>query len=413
MRTLEDWLQHATGLHHKDWDLGLERVQTMVERMGLERPGRTVITIAGTNGKGSTARACEALLLADGRTVGLTLSPHIHRFNERIRIGGTELSDSAIAEAFQRVEDTRRDLSLTYFEFSSLVALDCFARAGVDVAVLEIGLGGRLDAFNAVDADIAVITSIGLDHQDYLGDTLELIGAEKAGILRAGQTVVLGPDMPGSVVARCAELALQPEVFGEHIRVTHTSTGRWRFNHGDTTVGGLDYGSVAAQNLALATAACSALGVPSRRLLQVCDLSVEGRLERRELRDRTLILDVAHNPAGAEFLVNELRLRGLTPNLIVCGMLRDKPHREVCRTLSGAFPAARWVLLDTHGWRAFSATDLAASSGVATQALFTDATGLAEHLLSVSAPGDVILACGSFSAVEQCQSLAPPCLPDK
>ena len=205
MTDLNNWLAHISSQHEQVIDMGLCRMQDMVQRLDLACPAPKVITVAGTNGKGTTATAIEALLLAHGLSVGTTLSPHINRFNERIRISGVQASDAKICAAFAAVDAVRRDLPLTYFEFSALAALWCFKDAAVDVAILEIGLGGRLDAFNVVDADIAVITSIGLDHQEYLGDTRELIGAEKAGILRAGQQqVILGADMPQSVfTAEC------------------------------------------------------------------------------------------------------------------------------------------------------------------------------------------------------------------
>ena len=161
MTDLNNWLAHISSQHEQVIDMGLSRMQDMLQRLDLACPASKVITIAGTNGKGTTATAIEALLLAHGVSVGTTLSPHINRFNERIRISGAQASDAKICAAFAAVEAARKDLPLTYFEFSALAALWCFKDAAVDVAILEIGLGGRLDAFNVVDADIAVITSIG------------------------------------------------------------------------------------------------------------------------------------------------------------------------------------------------------------------------------------------------------------
>ena len=212
---LSSWLDYIGQQHSEAIDMGLERFSQVQYSLNLKQPAARVITVAGTNGKGTTARVIEALLLDAGYSVGTTLSPHVWRFNERIRIDGKEADDAAICNAFAAVDDARGDLPLTYFEFSALAALFCMARSQVDFAILEIGLGGRLDAFNAVDADVAVITSIGLDHQAFLGDTREAIGGEKAGILRAGQRVVLGQNMPESVYARCRTLDLTPKCWGE------------------------------------------------------------------------------------------------------------------------------------------------------------------------------------------------------
>ena len=175
-RTLDDWLAYIEGLHPSSIDMGLERVAAIGKRLGVLKPAAVSVIIAGTNGKGSTTIAAEALLLAAGKRVGATLSPHVHRFNERVRIQGEPLSDAQLCHHFQRIEASRGEIGLTYFEFATLVALDAFAQAQVEVALLEVGLGGRLDAFNIVDADIAIVTSIGRDHEDYLGDDLSQIG---------------------------------------------------------------------------------------------------------------------------------------------------------------------------------------------------------------------------------------------
>ena len=182
-RNLADWLDYIEDIHPSSWDLGLERIGAVADRLELRIPAPVSATVAGTNGKGSTCIVLEQALIAAGLSVGCTLSPHVHRFNERVRIDGVELDDAALCAAFEVIEAGRGDTLLTYFEFTSLAALHCFKQAAVDVAVLEIGLGGRLDAFNIVDADVAVITNIGIDHTDWLGETRELIGAEKAGVL--------------------------------------------------------------------------------------------------------------------------------------------------------------------------------------------------------------------------------------
>ena len=204
--SLSDWLDRIGVEHPRGVRRGLERVRDVAARLGVLAPAASSIVVAGTNGKGVDHRpSSRACCFAAGRTVGTTTSPHLHRFNERIHINGREADDAAIVAAFEAIEAYRQGADLSYFEYAILAALKVITEAGVDHAVLEVGLGGRLDAVNIVDADVAVITSIGLDHQDYLGSTRELIGAEKAGILRSGVPLVYGErDPPRSVTARGA-----------------------------------------------------------------------------------------------------------------------------------------------------------------------------------------------------------------
>lgn len=212
-RSLAEWLALQEAAHPKSIDLGLARVGAVARRLGIDRPQCAVITVGGTNGKGSTVAHLEALWLAAGRSVGLFTSPHFLRYNERIRIDGVEAEDAAIVAAFERIEAARGATSLTFFEYNTLAALQLFREQGVELALLEVGLGGRLDATNLVAADVAVVCSVGFDHRDWLGDTLEEIGAEKAGIFRAGRPAVLGtPHMPSSVYAAIARLGAKPIV---------------------------------------------------------------------------------------------------------------------------------------------------------------------------------------------------------
>ncbi len=200
MRTLAEWLALQESVHPKTIDMGLARVSSVARTLGVDKLASRVITVGGTNGKGSTVAHLDALLRAAGVSTGMFTSPHFLRYNERIRVDGVEVGDDELISAFERIEAARGSTTITFFEFNALAALVIFADRRVDVAILEVGLGGRLDAVNLVDADVAVVCSIGFDHRDYLGDTLELIGAEKAGIFRAGRPAVLStPDMPASV----------------------------------------------------------------------------------------------------------------------------------------------------------------------------------------------------------------------
>ena len=216
-RNLTEWLGHMEALNPASIDLGLERVREVGERMEVLAPASVSVIVAGTNGKGSTCVCLERILLASGRRTGCTLSPHLESFRERVRINGVEADSATLCAAFEAVEAARGDLALTYFEYSCLATLFCFKAAAVDVAILEVGLGGRLDAFNIVDAQVAVVTSIGLDHMAYLGDSCEAIGAEKAGVFRTGQHIVLGNEMPDSVLAAAARATASPTRWGEGV----------------------------------------------------------------------------------------------------------------------------------------------------------------------------------------------------
>ena len=408
MTDLNNWLAHISSQHDQVIDMGLSRMQDMLQRLDLNQPAQKIITIAGTNGKGTTATAIEALLLAHGKSVGATLSPHINRFNERIRINGAEASDKKICAAFAAVEAARKDLPLTYFEFSALAALWCFKDSVVDVAILEIGLGGRLDAFNVVDADIAVITSIGLDHQEYLGDTLDQIGAEKAGILRAApQQVVLGTDMPQSVFAACEHLSLQPIQIGADFQISAgPQQDTWRLQMPGDVFQEIPLGSLSSHNLALA---CGAVGtlldVQEERFREVAQqTSMPGRLQIMDIQGRTCVHDVGHNAAGINFLWHELQARNLIPEHIVCCMLSGKDHADVYKTLAN-LSGAPWALVSSHGERSLTSQQLAQSMNLSAPCFETMQQGL-DHALSATSPGSVILLFGSFNCVEHSTWLA-------
>ena len=413
VRSLEHWLDYIGSQHPEDMELGLDRVGEVARRLDLMHPALKVVTIAGTNGKGSTALALETLLLDASLTVGSTLSPHVSRFNERIRVNGCEASDATICDAFEQVEAARGELPLTYFEFAALAALFCFRRADVEVAVLEIGLGGRLDAFNLVDADVAVVTSIGLDHADWLGTDLEQIGREKAGIFRAGQTVVLGA-VTESVHAAARELGCRALAFADGIRIRR-GTAAWDYGCEDlkSEFRDIPTGSLAPENCALAlTAAMLVLDSLNRpRPQDVSALTgarLPGRMECHEYDGRTLVLDVAHNPAAARFLARELGARWPDRQFVaVYGALADKDAAGVVAELGDR--VRDWLLIPTRGWRAQSASALAGKIDPGLK-VFEDAGAALDAAVSLTGPEDGILAFGSFSAVEQVRALliVPP-----
>lgn len=407
-RSLDDWLSYAESVHSVGIDMGLERIASVAGRLGFQAPAhrcapRSVI-VAGTNGKGSTCIALEALLRGSGLRVGTTLSPHVHRFNERVRIDGAEADDSLLCRAFSAVEAVRGDVPLTYFEYSALVALWTFREAAVDVAVLEIGLGGRLDAFNLVAADVAVITSIGLDHQAYLGDDLEGIGREKAGVLRPGQRVVLGSDVTASVVVAAAGLDCRVTRLGEDFHVV-ARRHDWDFV-GAHRHAGIPRSGLAPDNCALALEAAAHFAEPGPAAIAALGgLALPGRLERWQVAGAAgptpLVLDVAHNPAGARFLGRQLADRDPERRFVaVVGMLQDKDAAGVAAALA---PRVRyWVCVPTFGPRGLSGTALAGRLGVgsAAVAVADPAEGM-RRALSLAESGDGILAFGSFSLVER------------
>ena len=332
--TLERWLAYLETLHPKSIALGLDRVRDVASRLSLALPG-PVITVGGTNGKGSTCAMLEAILRSSGYRVGLYTSPHLERYNERVRIAGEFVSDAHLIEAFNAVEDARvvSATPLTYFEFGTLAALWLFSRAKLDVLVLEIGLGGRLDAVNLIDADVAVVTSVDLDHIDYLGATREDIGREKAGIFRPGKPAICGErNPPASLVNYAASISARLLRIGRDFDFAAEGT-QWRYRG----LGGERYGlPVPAlrgdHQFANAAVALTALDLLRNRVAVTAGAIREG-LVSVELAGRfqvlpgrpTIVLDVAHNPAAARVLAASLAAMGFhRETYAVLGMYADK-----------------------------------------------------------------------------------------
>lgn len=406
--SLPEWLEYIESLHVKKIDMGLTRVREVAERLAVLQPGRRNIIVAGTNGKGSTAVFTEALARAQGMSVGTTLSPHVQAFNERVRIDGESLDDSTLCAGFAEVEFARREIALTYFEFATLVALLAFKQAGVDLAILEVGLGGRLDAFNIVDADLAIVTSIGLDHEEFLGGDIEQIGIEKAGVFRPGQKVVLG-SVTRSVVERAVKLECDILQLDADFAVQETAdewsicgqNGAWR---------DFPRGNLAPVNCALGVLAASTLAALSRaHILQaLAQARLPGRLEQVTLTECDVYLDVAHNPAGAAFLSAQLAIRfpGRKFVAVLC-MLDNKDAAGVTAALRGT--VKRWLTIASLGDRARSSSDLAAAVSAsvgAEEAIACESMAEAlSHAQSFTLDDDGILVLGSFSAVEQARNL--------
>jgi len=361
MKSLASWLEFIEQQHPKTIALGLERVSEVLGRLqaGLSCP---VITVAGTNGKGSTCAMLESILGAAGYRTALYTSPHLLRYNERVRIGSLEADDAALCDAFAAVEEARGAVPLTYFEYGTLAALWLFAREKIDAAILEVGLGGRLDAVNAVDPDCAVLTSVGIDHIDYLGGTRESIGREKAGVFRAGRpAVVAEPDPPASVLSASGEKLFFQKDFGYS-----AEAGQWSYWGPGGKRSGLAYPALrGAMQLRNAAAALCALGALSERLpiaMQdvrrgLAEVVLPGRFQVLPGRPQ-VILDVAHNVDAAQTLARNLADSGFAAETIaVCGMLRDKDIAGVLRELVPRID--RWHLASLPGPRAASASELA------------------------------------------------------
>ncbi len=406
--TLAEWLDYQQKLHARGIDLGLDRVRAVAERMHLLRPAPLVITVGGTNGKGSTVAFLDAILTASGKRVGCYTSPHLERYNERVRIAGVDAGDADFVKAFVQIEAARGEISLTYFEFGTLAALWIFAQSTLDVVVLEVGLGGRLDAVNIIDADVAIVTTIALDHQDYLGHDLAGIAREKAGIFRAQRPAVIAEIVPvtalvDAAVARDARLVRCGHEYGFAV----TPIG-WSWSSGETALAlplpSLD-AACQCTNAAAAIAAVHALrdrlGWNPQAIAQgVYHANIPARLQRFSAAAE-LIIDVAHNPQAAAMLANWLAAHPIPGRtLAVFSALADKDIAAIVRSLAPYI--SRWFVcgLDQHAARGATAQHVAArlltGAHAANHECFADPATALAAAWGEARPGDRVLAFGSF-----------------
>ncbi|WP_417066985.1 bifunctional tetrahydrofolate synthase/dihydrofolate synthase [Niveibacterium terrae] len=392
--TLPGWLEYIERQHSKTIALGLARVQKVADALAA-RPDFPVILVGGTNGKGSTCALLEAILIAAGYRVGLYTSPHLIRYNERVRVDGSEVSDEALVRAFAEVEAARGDTPLTYFEYGTLAAWALFARASLDVVILEVGMGGRLDAVNVFEPDLAIVTSVALDHMDFLGDTREAIGFEKAGIYRAARPALCAdPEPPKSLVDHAlaigADLRLIDRDFG-----FEQSAGRWNWRGRAMRLDDLPppalKGQVQYLNASVVLAALEAL----QQRLPVPEQAIREALTRVRLPGRfqilgehpQIVLDVAHNPQAALSLARNLSAASaVKESWAVLGMLADKDVEGVIRAVEPQID--HWVLCSLPGPRGLTAESLR------------------ERVLRAGVRGDIDLAGSPTDALARCRERA-------
>ncbi len=404
-QSLQDWLSYLERIHPQTIELGLSRVRSVAERCDLLQPDSFVITIGGTNGKGTTCAMLASILKVAGYRVGVYASPHILHYNERIVFDGSPVSDQEICDAFARIETSRQETSLTFFEFGTLAALETFKTKNADFILLEVGLGGRLDATNIIDSDIAAITTIDLDHCDWLGDTKELIATEKSGIYRAGKPAISGELQPPITLKAGADsINANWYSVNEHFQYGESGSSWWY--SGQT----LKFDTLLKPSLPLQNAA-TALAIVEhiqQNGYSISNDSIQIGLQQATLNGRMQVLssspmvvvDVAHNPHSARYLAAQLSNIAKDKNIIaVVGMLKDK---DIEHTLDAVKPLIdQWYLADLVGPRAATATQLAAylsmDSGVSQYPSVKDA--YMDAIKKHSSPDDFIIVFGSFLTV--------------
>ncbi len=414
MNSLESWLAHCERLHPHTIDMGLDRVQEVVKRLGL-RFEACVITVAGTNGKGSTCAMLEACLLQAGYRTGVYTSPHLVHFQERCRIHGELVQPDDLLPNFAKVEAARKqgsEISLTYFEFTTLAILSLMADANLDVAILEVGLGGRLDAVNVVDADCAVITSIDLDHTELLGPDRESIGFEKSGIMRSGKPVVISdPVPPESVLAHAASIGADLWQFGKDFNFTGDKQ-QWAWAGRGRRYSGLAYPALRGANQLINAGGVLAALEAVRSRLPVTAQAIRNGLAMVELPGRfqiipgqpTLVLDVAHNPHAVAALSENLDAMGFYPTThAVFGAMADKDVSAIMARVGVL--VERWYFCDLPTARAASALDLQKqwqqtnTRKNVTSNTYADPQAALEAAVAAAGPADRIVVFGSFFTV--------------
>ncbi|MBW9262819.1 MAG: bifunctional tetrahydrofolate synthase/dihydrofolate synthase [Candidatus Thiodiazotropha sp. (ex. Lucinisca nassula)] len=417
--SLEQWLDWQTTLHPKEIELGLERVASVWQRLKPAGLQSLVMTVAGTNGKGSSVAMLESIYRQGGYRVGAYTSPHLVRYNERIRIDGREVSDEALCLAFEQVDQARGETVLTYFEFATLAALMIFAEQPLDLVILEVGLGGRLDAVNIIDADLALITTVDLDHTDWLGNSREEIGLEKAGIMRPKQPVVVGDSgIPESVPGFAKQIGAELYLAGRDFNASQSDDHlHWQRSGGEPLTLPLARltGQAQLHNTSAVVMVTSLLqsrlplqqGQLSQGLRQV---SLQGRMQLIEGRP-SLLLDVAHNAQAVASLRRYLdRLDWPADVYALFGLLKDKDTEAIVECLHSAISG--WYLVDLPGARGQTAEQLARAVRQHGEKIpvhcFSDFSGAFESVKSNAKAEDLIVIFGSFLVVGDALDVIEP-----
>ncbi|WP_040331881.1 bifunctional tetrahydrofolate synthase/dihydrofolate synthase [Acinetobacter nectaris] len=405
---LMTWLNYWGRVHVTGIDLGLERVLPVAEKLQVLTPKAKIITVAGTNGKGSTTTTISSILNQAGYRVGLYQSPHIYHFNERVKISGEESTDSELIEAFVKVDQARREcgLSLSFFEATTLAAFLIFAQRECDVWVLEVGLGGRLDVVNIIDPDLAVITNIGLDHIDWLGDTIEKIAFEKAGIIRTNIPVVFAGQqaLPKAIIQKAEKENAILHVLNRDYFYQENSD-HWVFSSSGVTLT-LPKGNLAIENIstAVAAVALSGLNVSDTAIkVGVEQAKIAGRFEVRKIKNKMVVFDAGHNPHGVEFLLNQLHKfqqcnTQYTDVVTVFSMLADKDIETVTILLKPV--VSLWKIAALDAPRAAKLENIYNAIKDEDVQQFKTIADAFQSALNNAQDHQIILVCGSFHTLE-------------
>ncbi|SMN00309.1 Dihydrofolate synthase @ Folylpolyglutamate synthase [uncultured Candidatus Thioglobus sp.] len=343
-KTLDDWLDYQENLHTKTIDLGLERIGKVYKRLFPRTLNFKVITVAGTNGKGSTIALIESIYQQANIQIAKFTSPHLLQYNERFVVNGVQASDEQICSAFEKIEQQRKEVSLTYFEFSTLAALIIFTAADVDIVLLEVGLGGRLDSVNVVDCDMAIISNIDIDHTDYLGDTREAIALEKSGIMRKNTPCICGDRNPPSTIAQHAKK------IGALLTFTNTPYS------GAIGLQGEHQKYNATLAVAMVNSWQSVFPVSQTQLANgIQNATLSGRFQLKTINNKTIVLDVAHNPAAVQSLCATLN-SSKQPTIAIFSALKDKNINSMIKIIEPMIN--EWLLVPIHTNRAITMQDL-------------------------------------------------------
>ncbi|WP_299574215.1 bifunctional tetrahydrofolate synthase/dihydrofolate synthase [uncultured Shewanella sp.] len=410
--SLSQWLDYLLSIHPTEIEMGLTRVTEVALRLNVLNLDSQVVTVAGTNGKGTTCAMIESVLLQAGKTVGVYSSPHLINFNERVRLNHQDVSDEQLIAAFIAIESARTqsqqtEISLSFFEYATLAGLYIFKQTQPDVVLLEVGLGGRLDATNIIDADVTVITSIDIDHQEYLGDTRELVGREKAGIFRENCLAVIGePDLPSTVLEYAAEINAKVYRVNKDFSY-HLNGDKWQFSGNKCAINKLSLPKLPLANAATAIAvieqswpAISAADITTG----IATASLSGRLE--QVLDKPVVLvDVAHNPHAAKYLASQLQQYKPARIIALCGMLKDKDASAVLSELNGTVNEWYFTSLDVE--RGLDAQTLAnqlpvSSTNNSAKSVSYQFDSISQAWQGISAnitADDVVIVFGSFYTV--------------